>query len=147
MRVAGAWCAAGTVVAGGLAPLLVTDSAPPMTLGRLGPILFLLVRGSMTYGWRGAPGFFACAYPVAFAFEAPAIATGFPFGFFTHDGPGPEILGVPPTVPPWPSRSAVPAWPMSACCGPGRGVRSGGLGPDRLPSHRHTRRPAEIGPA
>ncbi|MFF6809372.1 hypothetical protein ACFZAG_05695 [Streptomyces sp. NPDC012403] len=38
----------------------------------LGLILFLLVHDSMTYGWRGAPGFFAGAYPVAFAFEAPA---------------------------------------------------------------------------
>lgn len=96
MRDAGAWCAAGIVVAGGLTPLLVTDSALPMTLGMLGLILFLLVHGSLTYGRRGALGFFACAYPVAFAFEALAIATGFPFGFFTHDGSGPEILGVPP---------------------------------------------------
>jgi uncharacterized membrane protein len=70
-----------------------------MMLGMLGLVLFLLAHGGLTYGWRGALGFFACAYLVAFAFEALAIATGFPFGFFTHDGPGPEILGVPPTVP------------------------------------------------
>lgn len=50
----------------------------------------------MTYGWRGALGFFVCAYPVASALEALAIGTGFPFGFRTHDGPGPEILGVRP---------------------------------------------------
>ncbi len=65
----------------------------------LGLILFLLAHGSLTYGWRGVLGFFACAYPVAFAFEALAIATGFPFGYFTHDSPGLEVLGVPPTVP------------------------------------------------
>ena len=76
MRDAGAWCAAGIVAAGGLAPLLVTDPALPMMLGMLGLILFLLVHGSLTYGRRGALGFFASAYPVAFAFEAPAIATG-----------------------------------------------------------------------
>lgn len=59
------------------------------------------------------PGVLRLCDPVAFAFEAPAIATGFPFGFFAHDGPGPELLGVPPTVLPWPSRLAVPAWPNS----------------------------------
>jgi hypothetical protein len=70
MRDAGAWCAAGIVVAGGLAPLLVGGSALPMMLGMLGLVLFLLAHGGLTYGWRGALGFFACAYLVAFAFEA-----------------------------------------------------------------------------
>jgi uncharacterized membrane protein len=98
-RAAAAWCAAGIVVAAGLAPRLVPGSGLPMALGMLGLILFLLAHGSLTHGWRGVLGFFACAYPVAFAFEALAIATGFPFGFFTHDSPGLEILGVPPTVP------------------------------------------------
>jgi hypothetical protein len=65
----------------------------------LGLILFLLAHGSLTYGWRGVLGFFACAYPVAFALEALSIATGFPFGYFTHNSPGPYVLGVPPTVP------------------------------------------------
>lgn len=55
MRDAEAWCAAGIVGPG--RPLLVTSSALPMMLGL---ILFLLVHGSMTYGWRGALGFFAC---------------------------------------------------------------------------------------
>lgn len=99
MRDAAAWCAAGIVVAAGLAPLLVPGSALPMVLGMLGLILFLLAHGSLTYGRLGVLGFFACAYPVAFAFEALSIATGFPFGSFTHDGPGLQILGVPPTVP------------------------------------------------
>ena len=36
---------------------------------------------------------------MAFALEALAIATGFPFGSFTHKDPGLQILGVPPTVP------------------------------------------------
>jgi putative membrane protein len=98
-RDAAARGAAAIVVAAGLAPLLVPGSALPMMLGMLGLILFLLVHGGLAYGRRGALGFFACAYAVAFAFEALAIATGFPFGFFTHDGPGLEILGVPPTVP------------------------------------------------
>jgi hypothetical protein len=70
-----------------------------MALGMLGLILFLLTHGGLTYGWRGVLGFFACTYPVAFALEALVVATGFPFGFFTHDTPGLEILGVPPTVP------------------------------------------------
>lgn len=99
MRDAAARGAAAIVVAAGLAPLLVPGSALPMALGMLGLILFLLAHGGLTYGWRGALGFFACAYPVAFAFEALSIATGFPFGSFTHDGPGLQILGVPPTVP------------------------------------------------
>jgi Carotenoid biosynthesis protein len=99
MRDAAARGAAAIVVAAGLAPLLVPGSALPMALGMLGLILFLLAHGGLTYGWRGALGFFACAYPVAFASEALSIATGFPFGSFTHDGPGLQILGVPPTVP------------------------------------------------
>jgi uncharacterized membrane protein len=99
MRDAGAWCATGVVVAAGLAPLLGAGPALPMVLGMLGLILFLVAHGGLTYGLRGVLLFFACAYPVAFAFEALAIATGFPFGYFTHDAPGPEILGVPPTVP------------------------------------------------
>jgi len=74
MRDAGAWCAAGIVVAWAV-PLLVRGSALPMMLGL---ILLLLVRGSLTYGRRGALGFFARAYLVAFAFKAPAIATGSP---------------------------------------------------------------------
>jgi putative membrane protein len=97
--VAAAWGAAGIVVAAGLAPLLVPGSSPPMSLGMLGLILFLVVHGSLTYGLRGAVDFLLCVYPVAFAFEALAIATGFPFGFFTHNSPGLHILGVPPTVP------------------------------------------------
>jgi uncharacterized membrane protein len=98
-RDAAAWGAVGIVMAAGLAPLLVPGSALPMALGMVGLILFLLAHGSLTYGRRGVLGFFACAYAVAFAFEALAIATGFPFGYFTHDSPGLEILGVPPTVP------------------------------------------------
>jgi uncharacterized membrane protein len=108
---AAAWCAAGIVVAAGFAPLLVPGSALPMMLGMLGLILFLLVHGSLTYGWRGVLGFFACAYAVAFAFEALSIATGFPFGFFTHDDPGLQIfvrreLGDQAGVPPDPAEQA-----------------------------------------
>ena len=79
-RDAAAWGAVGIVVAAGLAPLLVPGSALQMALGMVGLILFLLAHGSLTYGRRGALGFFACAYPVAFALEALAIATGSPSG-------------------------------------------------------------------
>lgn len=49
-----------------------------MMPGVFGPILFLLVHGSPSYGWRRAPAFLARAYPMVFAFEAPAVATGVP---------------------------------------------------------------------
>jgi putative membrane protein len=94
-----AWIAAGVVAVAELAPAFLPQSGWWMMLSSGGLIAFLLTHGSLIYGWRGAVGFLACVYPVAFAFEALSVATGFPFGYFTHNGPDAQLLGVPPAVP------------------------------------------------
>jgi putative membrane protein len=96
---AAAWIAAGLVGVAGLAQGFLMHPGWAMMLSSAGLIGFLLAHGSLTYGWRGAVGFLACVYPVAFALEALSVATGFPFGHFTHNGPGIQMLGVPPAVP------------------------------------------------
>lgn len=94
MRDAGSWCAAGIVGAGGLVPLLVTDSALPMMLGL---ILFLLVHGSMTYGWRGVLGFFACATRWRSRSRRRPSRRGSPSASSPTTGPVRGLFGVPPT--------------------------------------------------
>ncbi|MGH7290586.1 MAG: carotenoid biosynthesis protein, partial [Myxococcota bacterium] len=83
-----AWFSVGLVAVAELAQVFLAHSGWPMMLSSAGLILFLLSHGSLTYGWRGAVGFLACVYSVAFAFEALSVAAGFPFGHFTHHGPG-----------------------------------------------------------
>ncbi|WP_197063637.1 carotenoid biosynthesis protein [Novosphingobium malaysiense] len=61
-------------------------------------LILLFVQGSIARGWRGAIVFFVILGVVSFAFEATSIATGFPFGFFTHHTPGPRPLKVPIAV-------------------------------------------------
>jgi uncharacterized membrane protein len=58
-------------------------------------ILFVVAHAWLGYTARGMVAFVAIAGVVAFAFEALSIATGFPFGFYTHFLPGPKPLGVP----------------------------------------------------
>lgn len=61
--------------------------------------LIAIVHGSLGYGWKGFAVYAGIAAVVSFALEASSIATGFPFGFFTHNSaPGPYLLGVPTTI-------------------------------------------------
>lgn len=96
---AATWIAAGLVAAAELAQAFLPHPGSATLLSTAGLIIFLLTHGSLTYGWRGAVGFSACVYTVAFALEALSVATGFPFGYFTHNGPSAQLLGVPPAVP------------------------------------------------
>lgn len=98
-REAASWIVAGGVALAEIVAALLPQSSWPMILSSGGLMVFLLCHGGLTYGWRGAVAFLACVYPVAFAFEALSVATGFPFGRFTHHSPGAQLLGVPPTVP------------------------------------------------
>lgn len=107
------WIAAGLVVVAGLAPAFLPRPGWTMMLGAVGLIVFLCTHGNLTYGWRGVLGFFGCAYLVAFAFEALSIATGFPFGYFTHHGPGAQLLGVPLAVPILYATAGYVAWSMA----------------------------------
>lgn len=61
-------------------------------------ILFVVVHAWLGYTVRGMAAFVVIAGVVAFALEALSIATGFPFGFYTHHLPGVKPLGVPLAV-------------------------------------------------
>ena len=62
-------------------------------------LLFVVMHAALSNSWRGFCAFFAIAIIVSFAFEASSIATGFPFGSYHHNAPGPKPLGVPMAVP------------------------------------------------
>lgn len=62
-------------------------------------ILFVAAHASVSNGWRGFLAFFGVVITSSFVLEASSIATGFPFGLFTHNVAGPKLLGVPPHVP------------------------------------------------
>lgn len=65
----------------------------------LAMLLIAVVHDSLAYGWKGFAAFAGIAAVVSFVLEASSIATGFPFGFYTHNStPGPCLLGVPLTV-------------------------------------------------
>ncbi|OBH59030.1 hypothetical protein A5686_02520 [Mycobacterium sp. E2479] len=61
-------------------------------------ILFVIVHAWLGYSARGMAAFVVIAGVVAFALEAIGVATGFPFGSYTHHLPGPKPLGVPPVA-------------------------------------------------
>jgi putative membrane protein len=70
---------------------LVWSSAAPGTSPLAPAAVFLIVgfcvvHASIAYGWRGALTFAAVLYLVSFVTEALSINTGFPFGYFTHNG-------------------------------------------------------------
>lgn len=61
-------------------------------------LVFVLIHTLTLYQPAGAIAYVVIAVTVAFGLEACSIATGFPFGFYTHYGQGPRALGVPFTV-------------------------------------------------
>ena len=107
------WAYAGVVAVAENAPASLLQASWSMMLSSGGLIVLLLSHGTLVYGWRGAAGFLACTYPVAFAFEALSVATGFPFGHFTHHGPGAQLLGVPLTVPILYATAGYVAWSIA----------------------------------
>lgn len=62
-------------------------------------LVFVLLHGSLSNGWKGFAAFAGVSLAVSFALEASSIAGGFPFGFYVHNISGPKPLGVPLTVP------------------------------------------------
>lgn len=61
-------------------------------------ILFVVVHAWLGYTFRGMAAFVVIAGVVSFTMEAISIATGFPFGSYTHHLPGVKPLGVPLAV-------------------------------------------------
>ncbi len=65
-------------------------------------LVFVVLHTLTLYKPAGAIAYFVIAVTVSFPLEACSIATGFPFGFYTHYMPGPRALGVPfPVVMAW----------------------------------------------
>lgn len=65
-------------------------------------LVFVVLHTLTLYKPAGAIAYFAIAMTVGFGLEACSIATGFPFGFYTHYMEGPRALGVPfPVVAAW----------------------------------------------
>lgn len=58
-------------------------------------VVFVVVHGWLSYGWKGFGAYVLIAAVVSFLLEASSIATGFPFGYYVHHQPGPKPLGVP----------------------------------------------------
>ncbi len=85
---------------------LWTAAAGPQTsaasVAVLPSLLFMgliLIHGSLSYGWKGIGLYFAIGVLAGFVLEASSIATGFPFGLYKHNVPGPRLLDVPiPTI-------------------------------------------------
>jgi putative membrane protein len=74
------------------------DKNAAMGIQAFALLFFVILHGSLTNGWRGFLAYAAIALAVDFAMEASSVATGFPFGFYVHNVPGPKLLGVPPQV-------------------------------------------------
>lgn len=73
-------------------PSLATQAGAAQT-GLL--LLFVILHAWLGYTARGMAAFVVIAGVVAFTLEAISIATGFPFGSYTHHLPGLKPLGVP----------------------------------------------------
>jgi putative membrane protein len=84
--------------------LLDPESAAGKAAGGLHSLLllaFVIVHGSLAYGWRGFGSFALIGAVVAFLAEACSIATSFPYGFYVHHTSlGGNPLGVPLSIPP-----------------------------------------------
>lgn len=89
------WLLVSAWLALGLAKVLFPALAP--VAGSAGVLLlpFLLIHGSLSYGWKGIGAFFLIGSTAGLVLEASSIAFGFPFGFYQHHAPGPRMLEVP----------------------------------------------------
>ena len=65
-------------------------------------LVFVALHTFTLYRAPGVIAYVAIAVTVGFGLEACSVASGFPFGFYTHYMPGPRALGVPfPVVASW----------------------------------------------
>ncbi|MEB3063228.1 carotenoid biosynthesis protein [[Mycobacterium] zoologicum] len=65
-------------------------------------LVFVVLHTFTLYRPAGVIAYFAIAVTVGFGLEACSVATGFPFGFYTHHMAGPRALGIPfPVVAAW----------------------------------------------
>lgn len=65
-------------------------------------LVFVVLHTLTLYRPGGVIAYFAIAVTVGFGLEASSVATGFPFGFYTHYMPGPRAFGIPfPVVAAW----------------------------------------------
>jgi putative membrane protein len=75
--------------------------------------LFVVLHASLSNGWRGALAFALIGLAAGFGLEAVNQIWGFPFGFVTHNTPGPKPFGVPLSVGVTYMINGWPAWVMA----------------------------------
>ncbi|ADP78525.1 carotenoid biosynthesis protein [Pseudofrankia inefficax] len=129
-RVTAAWVlalvalvAAVAGAVGGTGP--VGDAALGLLTGVA--LLFSIVHGSLSVGWRGIGTFFVISYAVGFVLEATSVAYGFPFGFYVHNTGGPRLLDIPLVVPSAYFGYGWIAWVLACVIGRGTPARSVGF--------------------
>jgi uncharacterized membrane protein len=79
--------------------LVSGPAGPPRLAAPLLLLLFVVIHGSLSYGWRGAAAYVVIAGAVSMVLEITSVNFGFPFGFYTHNLSGLKLLGVPVTIP------------------------------------------------
>lgn len=80
-------------------PILGISDAVNTFVTLLAGVLFVLLHGSMTIGWKHILVFLLITVAVSFTLEAIGVATGLVFGpYYYTDNLGPKILGVPPMI-------------------------------------------------
>lgn len=91
----------------------IAAATPGVPLPGVLLLIFVLVYGSLAYGWKGIGLYFVIGVIVGLVFEATSIAAGFPFGYYVHNVPGPRLLEVPiPTIFAY-AVLGVPAWSLA----------------------------------
>lgn len=95
------WCVVATCFAAMVTTALTggsSISAVAEAISGAALAVFVLLHTLTLYKPAGAVAYLAIAVTVGFGLEACSLATGFPFGFYTHHVEGPRAFGVPFTV-------------------------------------------------
>lgn len=89
----------GVIAILNFSPTLGIDNGTNAMVTLLAGVLFVLLHGSVTLGWRNVIAFLLITIAVSFTLEALGVATGMVFGpYYYTDHLGPKILGVPPMI-------------------------------------------------
>lgn len=89
----------GVIAILNFSPMLGIDNGTNAMVTLLAGVLFILLHGSVTLGWKNVIAFLLITVAVSFTLEALGVATGLVFGpYYYTDHLGPKILGVPPMI-------------------------------------------------
>ena len=101
-------------------------------------MLFALLHGALTYGWRGILVFLVICLGVSNAFENLSIMTGFPFGWYHYsDALGPKLFLVPLLIGPAYFGMGYLSWALARAILGDENARLDGLRSFATPDDRH----------